>query len=279
MTQKSTDPADYQVSPQAIVGMPKDYPAGLHIASHSHARAQLIYASAGTMEVATADGLWLVPPQRAVWMPAGIVHEMRARGAVSLRTLFIARDACPPRFPQEPQTVRVSPLLRELILRVVAMPLAETPSEPDRRVLDLVLYEIAWVDDGLPHLPMPRDRRLAAICRALVDRPGDTRSLQEWAAEVGASSRTLARLFKREFGSSFLIWRRQVRALSAIPRLAAGEAVGVVAADLGYETPGAFAAMFRDIMGEKPSRYFDDGTSPAIGSHPALSDPALSDPA
>ena len=275
MATKSTNPADYEASRHGIVAMPKEYACGFHVRSHVHRRSQLIYATAGVMEVRTAEGLWLLPPQRAVWMPAGIAHEMRARRDVSLRTLYIAEHACPPCFPKEPRSVRVSTLLRELILRVARMPLDGETTEHERRVVDLLLYEITWEADGVLHLPMPKDKRLATMCRTLIDDPGDGRDLEEWAALVGASSRTLARLFKREFGSTFLLWRKQVRALSAVPRLAAGEPVGVVAADLGYETPGAFAAMFRRMMGESPSRYFDGGVPESLGStYLILSDPA-----
>ncbi|UHC17868.1 helix-turn-helix transcriptional regulator [Methylobacterium currus] len=273
MHTKSTNPEDYEKSRHSIVAMPKEYPSGFHVRSHVHQRSQLIHATAGVMEVMTADGLWLLPPQRGVWMPGGIAHEMRAKSDVSLRTLYIAGDACPGSFPEQPRAVRVSTLLRELILRVARMPLERERTEHEQRVLDLLLYEITWEADGVLHLPMPKDKRLAGICRALIDNPGDGRNLEEWAALAGASSRTLARLFKREFGSNFLLWRKQVRALSAIPRLAASEPVGIVAADLGYETPGAFTAMFRRMMGENPSRYFDADIPPQLGDpHLILSD-------
>jgi AraC-like DNA-binding protein len=275
MDLKSTDPRDYEASPHGIAAMPKEFPAGSRVPPHVHGRAQLIYATSGVMEVTTADGLWLLPPQRALWMPAGIAHAMVARCHVSLRTLYVAPDACPAAFPDAPRLVRVSALLRELILRVARMPLDREPSEHERRIVALLPYEIAWEPGGLFHLPIPKDRRLARICRSLIDDPGDGRDLEAWAAEVGASSRTLARLFRREFGSTFLIWRKQVRALSAVPRLAAGEPVGVVSADLGYETPGAFAAMFRQMMGARPSRYGDRDRPGSTGEAGlTLSDPA-----
>ncbi|WP_051045058.1 helix-turn-helix domain-containing protein [Methylobacterium sp. B1] len=275
MRTKSTNPEDYEASRHGIVAMPKEYPSGFHVRSHIHKRSQLIHATAGVMEVKTSDGLWLLPPQRAVWMPAGIAHEMRAKGEVSLRTLYILEGACPTTFPKKPRSVRVSTLLRELILRVARMPLDREPTAHDKCILDLLPYEIAWEADEALHLPTPKDKRLASICRALIDDPGDSRDLEEWASLVGASSRTLARLFKREFGSSFLLWRKQVRALSAVPRLAAGEPVGIVAADLGYGTPGAFATMFRQMLGERPSRYFEKDIPQSVGnSHLLLSDPA-----
>jgi AraC-like DNA-binding protein len=266
MNTKSGNPEDYEASKHAVVAMPKEYSPGFHVRPHFHRRSQLIYATAGVMEVTTTEGLWLLPPQRAVWMPAGLVHEMRARSAVSLRTLYIREAACPISFPQKPRSIRVSTLLRELILRIAGMSLARDPSEHERRILDLLFFEIVWEADGVLHLPMAKDKRLAIICRALIDNPGDGRDLEDWALLVGASSRTLARLYNREFGSTFLLWRKQVRALSAVPRLAAGEPVGVVAADLGYETPGAFAAMFRQVMGVRPSLYVDHRMSSPLGS-------------
>lgn len=105
-------------------------------------------------------------------------------------------------------------------------------------------------------LPDPADRRLGRICQALLEDPADPRGLEEWARCVGASSRTLARLFLSELGVTFVHWRHQVRLAAALPRLAAGEAVARIAVDLGYQTPSAFSAMFRRLTGSTPSRYF-----------------------
>src|SRR5215471_21771695 len=90
---RSTDPADYQRVPRAVVAMPKDFTPGFEIAPHSHKRAQLIYATAGTMRVATADGMWIVPPQRALWMPAGVRHSILMLSELTMRTLYLRDDA------------------------------------------------------------------------------------------------------------------------------------------------------------------------------------------
>jgi AraC-like DNA-binding protein len=123
------------------------------------------------------------------------------------------------------------------------------------RLMTLILDEIA----GLPtlglDLPMPRDARLARICRALGGDPGSTRTLEDWGREAGGSGRTLARLFLRETGLTFAAWRQQARLLAALARLAAGEPVTRIALDLGYESPSAFAAMFKRALGAPPSRY------------------------
>lgn len=253
---KSTNREDYQNVLRPVGAMAKQYTDGYVSRTHRHVRAQLLYAVAGVMEVTTAEGLWVVPPQRAVWLPPNTDHAMRARGAVALRTLYVRPDACPLAFPARPRLVHVSPLLRELVVRAVEMPVYYDEAGREGRVVALIFDEIAWLPDQPLHLAEPRDRRLAVVHAALLADPSDGRTLEQWASHAGASARTLARLCRTECGTSFLQWRQQHRILAALPRLAAGEAVTSVALDLGYETPGAFAAMFRKLMGTTPSRYF-----------------------
>src|SRR5258708_31015231 len=90
---KSTDPADYQRAPRAVAAMPKDFPVAFEIAPHSHERAQLIYATAGTMRVTAAGSMWMVPPQRALWMPGGVEHAIAMLSDATMRTLYLRADA------------------------------------------------------------------------------------------------------------------------------------------------------------------------------------------
>ena len=70
-----TDPAEFSDNPRPVVTLANDYPSGYEIEPHRHARAQLVYAAQGVMTVTVAAGSWVVPPQRAVWMPAGIIDD------------------------------------------------------------------------------------------------------------------------------------------------------------------------------------------------------------
>lgn len=239
-----------------IVVRSKEYEDGHVVAFHHHLRAQLIFAVSGVMEVTIGDGLFLVPPQRAVWVPRAVEHQMRARGHVALRTVYVCAEACPPHLPPEPRTVQVSGLLRELILKGSEIPVGDELLPRSARILELLVDEIEVTPERALHLPTGRDPRLAKVCEGLLADPGDGRDLAEWATRVGASTRTLARLFQSEMGVSFVTWRQQLRVLAALPRLAAGEPVTVIAMELGYETQGAFAAMFRRLMGSTPSTYF-----------------------
>jgi AraC-like DNA-binding protein len=234
--------------------MPKDFTAGFTILPHHHERAQLIYATTGTMRVATDDGVWVVPPQRALWMPAGVRHGIEMLADVTMRTLYLRADAAA-FMPSTCHVLPVSPLLRELIVRATELPLQYDESGPAGHVVALILAELRGLQFLPLQLPMPRDPRLRTVCQALLENPGDSRPLEDWAPVANVSARTLARRFQSETSLSFGEWRQQARVLEAMGRLGAGEPVTRVALDLGYESVSAFSAMFRRAAGASPSRF------------------------
>lgn len=252
---KSLDSRDYQNTPGLAAVMPKRFPNGFVVAAHEHARAQLIFATSGIVEVTANQSLWRIPPQKALWIPQGLPHAMRACGDVEMRTAYVSPQACGRDTPPVPRMVNVSPLLRELIVRVAALPIGHRPSGREALMTELMLAEIEWSPDQPLPLPSGADRRLARICDAILADPSDQRTLEDWATEAGASSRTLSRLFVAQTGLSFVHWRQQARICAALPLLAGGMPVTAVAAGLGYETVGAFSTVFRRFIGVPPSAY------------------------
>ncbi|MEX2630557.1 MAG: helix-turn-helix transcriptional regulator [Tistlia sp.] len=230
------------------------YRAGTRTGRHSHGRSQLVYAAQGVVTVETTQGSWTVPPQRAVWVPAGLVHEVVMHGRVELRSLYFLPRL--PGVPAEPAVLSVTPLARELILRLMDLPETVAPARAWTRLIAALLEELEGLDAAVLHLPLPLDRRARRVAEALLADPGDGRRLEDWAARVGAAPRTLLRHFKRDTGLGFAAWRQQARFLAALPRLAAGEPVTAVALDLGYDSPSAFVAAFRKAFGTSPGRYF-----------------------
>jgi AraC-like DNA-binding protein len=238
-----------------LVGYAADLPAGHVIRRHRHASAQLVYAASGVMSVITDQGRWVVPPQRAVWVPPRVPHGIRMAGPVAMRTLYLD-----PRLLAEPPptccVVQVSPLLRELILRAMRFTAPYSDAGPEARVVRVLADELETARVAPLHLPMPQDARLVRVARGLLADPADGRTLAAWTRAAGASGRTLQRRFRAETGLSFGKWRQQVRLLRALERLAAGAAVTEVAFDLGYDSPSAFVTMFRRALGTTPGRYF-----------------------
>ncbi|SMF17098.1 transcriptional regulator, AraC family [Tistlia consotensis] len=249
------------LSPAPVRPWAGSYAAGARTGRHRHERSQLVFAAAGVVTVETARGSWTVPPQRAVWVPGDLDHELVMHGRVELRSLYFLPVL--PGVPAEPAVLSVTPLARELILRLMELPVdAAGTTLPDRtwtRLIAALLDELKGLDVAALHLPLPSDRRARRVAEALLAAPDDGRRLEDWARFAGAAPRTLLRAFKRETGLGFAAWRQQARFLAALPRLAAGDPVTAVALDLGYDSPSAFVAAFRRAFGTTPGRYFAAG--------------------
>ncbi len=243
--------------PGIVVARERECPADHVIDWHTHQRAQLLYAVSGVMRVTTENGVWVVPPQRAVWIPPGIEHHVKAQGTpLSLRSLYIDVSKRPD-LPGECCVVTVSPLLRELVLAAMSI-IADPPTDSsDGRLIAVLLDQIEVLPMASLHLPMIKDKRLRPLADELMENPGNPRTLDEWSTHVGASERTLARIFIKETGMTFGHWRQQVRLLDALARLARGDSVTEVAYDSGYASQSAFISMFKKALGKTPKKYFE----------------------
>jgi AraC-like DNA-binding protein len=225
-----------------------------HLRSHRHSYAQLTLALDGVVRVDAAGSSWIVPPQRAVWIAANIEHAVTIVETARLRPVFVAASRDP--FPGETcKVLEVSPLLRELVAALEQLD-PTAPSGRSRLVSELILDELPRLATLPMRVPMPADKRLKALCDALLADPANTQTLGDWARQAGASERTLARLFEKELGMSFGQWRQQARLAHAAPLIARGLPLAQVAEQLGYASQSAFTAMFRKTFGSPPSAFF-----------------------
>jgi AraC-like DNA-binding protein len=256
-TRQSSRPlsdAQFEALPQPVISYGAELEAGDVLPFHCHRRAQLVYASRGVITVATRSAAFVVPPQRAVWMPAQIEHRINAHHAVEMRSLYVEPEMAA-QAPGKPCVLQVSPLLRELIITMVAWGNDYSPNSPQQHLMQVILDQIQTQPSAELALPMPTEARLLRIARGLIANPADTRGLDEWAQEVGASKRTLNRLFQAQTAMSFRDWRQQCRLLRGLEMLANGDSVTRVALELGYEHSSAFIAMFKRCLGSTPRRY------------------------
>ncbi|MGJ7534611.1 MULTISPECIES: AraC family transcriptional regulator [unclassified Variovorax] len=245
-------------APTPVTGRATDYPSGWYIEPHVHAKHQLIYAVRGVMVVQARAGRWVVPPTRGIWMLAGMTHEIRCIGEVHMRSLQVATDAAP-KLLGETRAVGISPLLRELIRAAMEVQQPYVPGTRDGRVMRLILDELRALPVLPLHLHMPSDPRLLQICELLQQQLDDSSTMADWARRLAVNVKTIQRLFVNETGMTFGQWRQQARLLRALELLAAGEKVIDVALALGYESPSAFATMFRKQFDQTPSQFFAEG--------------------
>lgn len=244
--------------PRAVVVTANDYAAGSVFPDHAHRRGQFAFASRGTISLTTPEGHWLVPPQRACWVPAGVAHAMTMRGPVTMLNVFVAaEEVATVQLAARCGVYAVSALLRQLMDDAVDLPPLYDPDGRDGRLMQLLVAEIAVMPRLSLHAPLPRDPRLARACQQVFDAPSIAPSLDEVAAEADMSRRTFTRQFRAETGVGFAEWRQQACLLAAIERLGAGQPVTRIALDLGYASPSAFSSAFRRLLGESPSRYVE----------------------
>lgn len=229
-------------------------PANGHVATHAHGWAQLACTLRGAIRLRAGQTTWIVPPTRAVWVPPSVEHEVTLIGEVELRTVYVDASAAP-RGLATCDVIDVSALVRELI---------EALANVDRKanalryelLVRLLLEEIRAAPTLSLDLRLPNDRRLRTLCEALLDDPGASLGLEEWAPKVGASPRTLARLFQQELGMTFGQWRQRVRLAHAAALVSVGQPLSAVASSLGYESASAFSAMFKRALGRSPREFF-----------------------
>lgn len=255
---RSTLGKDYQRVNRPIAVLVDEYAPNFVDPPHAHERAQLLYASAGVMSVITEDSSFTIPPQRGVWMPPGIQHEALCKGQVSLKTLYV-EPGFDERLPRQCQTLKISPLLRELIQEACNLDIEYRLGGREERIMDLIIDEIAEAVEhpiSALHVPMPQNPRLVRICRAIMQDPSQEDQLDQWAEVAGMGRRTFTRAFRRETGISFAEWRQQVRLAEALSLLSLGRSVTSVAFDVGYNSPSAFTSMFQRAFGAAPSQYF-----------------------
>ncbi|HYF21222.1 MAG TPA: helix-turn-helix transcriptional regulator [Ramlibacter sp.] len=237
----------------------RSMPADAHFEPHRHGWAQLAYCASGVVQVTADHGggeevTYIVPPSRAVWVAPHARHSVHVLENAEFRTLYLDASVTPAGW-SGCRVLVVSPLLRELIQALDAPALAR-PREA--LLVQLVMDELVQADPQALGVPMPApggDKRLRTLCEAVLRAPGERANLADWAAEVGASERTLARLFQAELGTGYQQWRQQAVLAHALPLLARGVPVHQVAAATGYASESAFSAMFKAAMGQPPRQF------------------------
>lgn len=248
------DPDEHQDVARPVIGVGNDYPPSTELALHSHARGQLLHASAGVIAVTTPQGAWVAPPERAVWIPRRVPHAVRMIGAVSMRSLMIDASVGAA-LGETCRVLFVSPLLHALLREAAELPVEYNEGGRDGLVMGLTVAELEAAPTIPLVVPFPTGAALAARCQDFLERPDARATIDDWAVAMHLNRRSFTRLFRRETGMSFAQWRQQACLAVALPRLASNVPVTTIALDLGYDSPASFSTMFRRALGVPPSRY------------------------
>ncbi len=232
----------------------RDLAAGDVVSLAADNGARLIVAVGGPVTIRTGDRLFVLNARGGFWLPAGQGCRFLGRDATCIRTVGFGRPV--PSMPMTAQMFDLSPLVHALTVEMsVGDPSRCGTSGRDEALMTLLMQELSALPERPVRITLPRDPRLRRVCEAIVARPADDRCIDEWSREAGMARRTFTQSFRDETGMGFAGWRRQVRLAEAAERIAAGQPIGRVAYDLGYESSSAFTAMFRRTLGAAPSEW------------------------
>jgi AraC-like DNA-binding protein len=232
-----------------------NYTSGFEIDTHTHDWHQLLFAISGAMTVYGGRWSWMIPPGKAVFIPARCSHSICMWGNVAMRSLYFSSALQAPVLAQEEcRVLSVTPLMKELILRVVELRALDSRSPGHNRLAGLLLDEMDAAPVTPLMLPLPKDSRASAVARHVLTSPAGTETIDELCRQYGVGTRTLERRFRDETGISFGLWRQKARMLESIRQLAEGKSVTEAALDAGYNSVSAFIATFKRTFGATPGK-------------------------
>ncbi|KZL21373.1 HTH-type transcriptional repressor of iron proteins A [Pseudovibrio axinellae] len=243
--------------PQPIVAYAEDRLLGEAGRDHSHIRGQLVHIVQGSVTVFTEEGTFVAPPERALWIPAGMTHKTVYPAKTRFRSLYM-KEALLGALPPKPVVIQVTPLLKELIQELMAAPRNYALDGPTARIAGVIMDQLQCLPDAPLQLPMPVNHELLkALCRSITSCPAHLPSLAEASQRTQMSQRTFERRFFDETGWSYRKWCGQAKLFRALELLSAGRSVGDVAHKLGYEGASPFISKFRKAFGTTPGKYFN----------------------
>ena len=244
----------YSSLPRPVVPLSEEFKPMTQISRHSHPWSQLAYSCSGVMHIETDDGTFVIPPEQALWLPPEIPHQHYCKNKVSYRSLHV--DAT---FSEilgnKVRTLTVDPLLKSLILEISKWPKDYEETAQSQRFILVLLDRLAMAQSNELFMPTIKDKRLLPIIETLNQDPANKLTIEQWSGKVGASSRTLNRLFNQNYGMGFSRWKQKLRILKSLELLNSDRPLVDIAFELGYESTSAFITGFKKQLGCSPKKY------------------------
>ncbi len=249
-------PDEFTVLPRPVYPRSSEMPPFRHVAKHQHLWPQLAYSSNGVLHIETPGARFVLPPEQALWIPANTEHELYCRYGGSFRSVYIDHQWTLG-IGDTPKSLTVDTLFRALLLEVCSWPVDYPLTQENNSLLRVFVDRLRLAPSNELFLPKSDDKRLLPIIETLMTQPANKLTLEDWGHSVGASSRTLNRLFNKSFGIGFSAWRQKLRILISLEKIDSGLPINQIASDLGYESASAFISAFKSLMGYSPGKYLN----------------------
>lgn len=237
------------------VGMIMEVPGSDQVPMHQHIRGQLLTTLWGPVSCETADGLWPISPNNALWIPGGQMHRSTVSSGAQIATIYFADKAV--QLPSAACFLTLTPLVRELVLHLARLGGDYAAETRHTLVADLLIAELGDTEIDHLYIAMPSDPRLKRIAYTMIEAPEKRKTISEWGEIALMSERSLRRQIERETGMTFGKWCQQFQLAIALRELQSGVPIKTIADKLGYESIAAFSTMFKKYMGQPPGKYLN----------------------
>jgi len=221
---------------------------------HQHEFGQLVSARKGSMLIGTRRRVLILTPAMAIWIPPDAEHWSQSNASNEMLYVDVDRSDAEG-LGADCRIIAMTPLIGELMQATLPTARKNRSGAHQTAVDTLLREEVCAAPDVPLSIILPKDRRLAGLARQAFENPSAFASVADWLDSAAASRKTVERIFVSETGMTPSKWLRHARLMHAIIRLAAGEKVGTVALDVGYDSPSAFSFMFRQLVGKSPREF------------------------
>ncbi|KGJ90980.1 AraC family transcriptional regulator [Colwellia psychrerythraea] len=274
MTSRQTKEANLLISESAdfnVTAKMQKMPKGYIDKWHQHPWHQIIFPFEGIVQTKVANSQFVIPHSGMLFIPANTPHESFALTDTQFIGIYLKPVLNPEfnkelnkgfnkNYPLTTKAISVTPFLRELILQIKNCVNNSVISEQEiSNLLAVLIDQISAGQSYKMTLILPIDRRLMTIFKALMTNPQRDTKLSEWAKKVGASERTLSRLFTKELGMTFPLWRQHLRLISSLSLLESKLSVQEVAFKVGYNSDSSFIYAFKNLYKQTPQQYRNSG--------------------
>jgi AraC-like DNA-binding protein len=224
---------------------------------HAHEVHQIEYAVHGVVEVETDTAHYLLPPQQAAWIPAGLEHQAVMNPDVKTVAVMFDQSLIEAGGDRA-RILAVSPLIREMMLYALRWPIdrADGDEASDGFFRTLAGLVTEAMDYEAPLSLPTSEQPIVAAAMDYTKRHLDAVTATDVSRAVSVSERTLRRLFTDSIGLPWRTYLLHARMLRAMALLAAPhQSVQATATTVGFESLSSFTRAFTQFSGETPSIY------------------------
>ncbi|SMY31686.1 HTH-type transcriptional repressor of iron proteins A [Photobacterium malacitanum] len=220
---------------------------------HRHNKDQLLFSHHGCMVITLEGVKCVLPPMRAAWIPAGVLHNAQMNNVTHYRSLYFDQ-VLQPQLSRAMKIIDINPLMAALLERMAYWPF-DKPNHEQINTVNLLIEELNSATDSHLNLPLPHDIRLQQWLADINHPDFLAPSLAELSQLVGASPKTITRIFNQETGMPYQSWRQQWRLLAAIELLVQGQRISDISYRLDFANDSAFIYFFRQKTGFTPLNF------------------------